>query len=67
MPSLGKKKTKKKNRPFLDAHPGGASRIQMVNGNDLGQFWDIYKLHNRPHVRKLMEEYRIGNLSPADM
>merc|ERR1719320_759646 len=51
---------------FLEAHPGGASRIQMVNGNDLGTYWDVYTLHDRPHIRALMERYRIGNLTPED-
>ena len=52
--------------PFLDAHPGGAHRIMMVHGQDLAQFWDIYKLHDRKHIRALLEEYRIGNLRPND-
>lgn len=51
---------------FLDAHPGGAQRIQMVSGGDLRKYWDVYKLHDRPHIRALLERYRIGNLSDAD-
>eukprot|EP00041_Stephanoeca_diplocostata_P033613 m.1115910 g.1115910 ORF g.1115910 m.1115910 type:complete len:687 (-) comp24373_c0_seq1:124-2184(-) len=51
---------------FLDAHPGGANRIRMVNGLDLKQFWKVYDLHDRPHIRQLLEHYRIGNLSPKD-
>jgi len=51
---------------FLEAHPGGASRIQMVNGNDLSTYWDVYMLHDRPHIRALLERYRIGNLTPED-
>ena len=35
----------------------------MVNGGDLHAFWRIYKLHNRPHIRRLLEEYRIGTLA----
>jgi sulfite oxidase len=38
----------------------------MAAGGDLGAFWKVYKLHNRPHVRKLLEEYRVGTLSAAD-
>lgn len=38
----------------------------MVNGRDLAKFWAIYQLHDRPHIRSLLEEYRIGNLTPAD-
>lgn len=52
--------------PFLDAHPGGAERIQMVHGSDLQKFWQVYQLHDRPHIRSLLEEYRIGNLTAAD-
>lgn len=39
----------------------------MVNGSDLGKFWEVYQLHHRPHIRELIEEYRIGSLSPEDM
>jgi len=52
--------------PFLEAHPGGAHRIMMSNGSDLKAFWEIYKLHNRPHIQALLEDYRIGNLTPQD-
>lgn len=38
----------------------------MVNGQDLAKFWAVYQLHDRPHIRALLEEYRIGNLSPCD-
>ena len=51
---------------FLDAHPGGPARIMMVQGQDLAKFWDIYKLHDREHIKNLLEEYRIGKLSVGD-
>lgn len=51
---------------FMDAHPGGIDRIQMVNHQDLAKFWAVYDLHDRPHIRALLEEYRIGNLSSCD-
>lgn len=51
---------------FLDCHPGGAGRIQMVNGGDLEAYWEVYALHNRPHIQNLIEHYRIGHLSPED-
>lgn len=50
---------------FLDAHPGGANRIRMVNGLDLKHFWKVYDLHDRPHIRQLLEHYRIGTLTAA--
>jgi sulfite oxidase len=52
--------------PFLEAHPGGTGRIEMTNGRDLSGYWSIYELHNRPHIHALLEEYRIGSLSPED-
>eukprot|EP01064_Diplonema_japonicum_P006681 TRINITY_DN14525_c1_g2_i1.p1 TRINITY_DN14525_c1_g2~~TRINITY_DN14525_c1_g2_i1.p1 ORF type:complete len:599 (+),score=166.59 TRINITY_DN14525_c1_g2_i1:59-1855(+) len=52
---------------FLDAHPGGPARIEMVQSQDLHAFWSLYTLHlERQHILDLLEEYRIGNLSPAD-
>eukprot|EP00039_Didymoeca_costata_P015873 m.275784 g.275784 ORF g.275784 m.275784 type:complete len:649 (+) comp16295_c0_seq2:1254-3200(+) len=51
---------------FLEAHPGGQHRIRMVNGMDLSAFWNVYTLHDRPHIRAFLEDYRIGNLTPED-
>jgi len=51
---------------FLDCHPGGAGRINMVQGSDLKPFWKVYELHQRPHILNLLEHYRIGNLTPED-
>lgn len=51
--------------PFVNAHPGG-DRISMAMGLDLEPFWEVYKLHFRPHIQHLLEDFRIGNLSAAD-
>ena len=51
---------------FMAAHPGGAGRIAMVEGQDLSKFWDVYKLHHREHIAALMGSFRIGSLSPED-
>ena len=52
---------------FLDSHPGGSGRIEMVKGHDLSGAWSVYELHlQRQHIRDLLEVYRIGNLSEAD-
>ena len=50
---------------FLKAHPGG-DRILMANGHDLEPFWNVYRLHFRPHIQHLVEDFRIGNLSKKD-
>jgi len=52
--------------PFLEAHPGGGGRIEMVAGSDLSAYWSVYDLHNKPHIHQLIQEYRVGNLSPED-
>ena len=51
---------------FMEHHPGGASRIEMVGGGDLSGYWAIYTLHLRTHIQQLLQTYRIGNLSGAD-
>ena len=52
---------------FLDAHPGGATRIEMVSNRDLTPFWKLYTLHlERLHILNLLEEYRIGSLTTSD-
>lgn len=52
--------------PFMEAHPGGSARIEMVNGSDLSAYWSVYDLHMRPHILQLIEEYRVGNLPPEE-
>lgn len=47
-------------------HPGGYGRLQMVAGQDLEPFWKIYTQHNREHIAKHLDRYRIGQLSAAD-
>jgi len=51
---------------FMHHHPGGSTRIEMVGGNDLSGYWKIYTLHFREHIQRLLQKYRIGNLSEAD-
>lgn len=38
----------------------------MTTGQDLRKFWSVYTLHDRPHIRALLERYRVGTLSPED-
>jgi sulfite oxidase len=48
---------------FVKGHPG-KDRILMANGLDLEIFWNTYKIHFRPHIQHLLEDYRIGTLTP---
>ncbi len=35
----------------------------MAAGNDLEAFWKVYTQHNRCHIFKHLQPYRIGELS----
>ena len=48
-------------------HPGGVGRLQMAAGNDLEVYWRVYTQHNRGHIQKHMQPYKIGEVTEADM
>lgn len=50
---------------FVEGHPGG-DQILMAAGNSVEPFWLVYGIHENPHVYKIIEEYRIGNLDEGD-
>ncbi|XP_069908469.1 sulfite oxidase, mitochondrial isoform X1 [Oryctolagus cuniculus] len=51
---------------FVDLHPGGASKLMLAAGGPLEPFWALYAVHNQPHVRELLAQYKIGELHPED-
>lgn len=51
---------------FISEHPGG-EQILMAAGNAVDPFWNLYSIHLNPHVYEILEQYRIGNLSDADL
>lgn len=51
---------------FVDLHPGGPSKLMLAAGGPLEPFWALYAVHNQPHVRELLAEYKIGELNPED-
>mmetsp|Transcript_3112 Transcript_3112/g.7566 ORF Transcript_3112/g.7566 Transcript_3112/m.7566 type:complete len:648 (-) Transcript_3112:75-2018(-) len=51
---------------FLDAHPGGTTRLLMAAGGDLEPFWNVYRQHYRGHILDFIQRYKIGRLSPSD-
>ena len=52
---------------FIPKHPG-AKNIMMAAGGSIEPFWSIYAVHNNnAEVYSLLEQYRIGNLSEADV
>lgn len=51
---------------FVAQHPGGPSKLMLAAGGPLEPFWALYAVHNQPHIRELLAEYKIGELSPED-
>lgn len=52
---------------FVALHPGGPSKLMLAAGGPLEPFWALYAVHNQPHVRELLAEYKIGELNPEDV
>ncbi|XP_067880703.1 sulfite oxidase, mitochondrial isoform X2 [Heterodontus francisci] len=50
---------------FVDLHPGG-NKIMLAAGGAIEPFWAMYAVHKQEHVYKMLEEYKIGELSPED-
>ncbi|XP_072927023.1 sulfite oxidase, mitochondrial isoform X2 [Hemitrygon akajei] len=50
---------------FVEMHPGG-DKILLAAGGALEPFWSIYAVHKQEHVYQILEEYKIGELSPED-
>ncbi|XP_066965362.1 sulfite oxidase isoform X2 [Macrobrachium rosenbergii] len=51
---------------FIHEHPGG-DKILMGAGGSVEPFWALYAVHKNPHVLKIFEKYRIGNLAADDV
>merc|ERR1719483_1559867 len=52
---------------FIPIHPG-ADKLLMAAGGAVEPFWAMYAVHlNNPVIAKLLEQYRIGNLSQKDV
>lgn len=53
---------------FVASHPGGAAKILLGVGKDLGAFWNLFPFHReKPNVLAQLEAYRIGTLDPVDL
>ena len=51
---------------FLSLHPGGAEKISLAAGSALEPYWAVFANHNTEEVREILEELRIGNITPAE-
>ncbi|XP_070793851.1 sulfite oxidase, mitochondrial isoform X1 [Pituophis catenifer annectens] len=51
---------------FLELHPGGKSKILLAAGGALEPFWALYAMHKQDHVQEILQEYKIGELSPEE-
>lgn len=47
-------------------HPGG-DKILLAAGGDIEPFWNLYAVHKSDQIYRILEEYRIGNLSEEDV
>ncbi|XP_050293036.1 sulfite oxidase-like [Anthonomus grandis grandis] len=50
---------------FVEQHPGG-EQILIAAGSSVEPFWVLYGIHKSPHVFKILETLRIGNLKKED-
>ncbi|XP_066441169.1 sulfite oxidase, mitochondrial [Eleutherodactylus coqui] len=51
---------------FVDLHPGGKSKILLAAGGALEPFWALYGVHKSDHVLEILQEYKVGVISPDD-
>ncbi len=51
---------------FVHGHPGGIDKIKLAAGGPLEPYWDIYRQHNNNQVKKILEQYYIGELIDPD-
>lgn len=52
---------------FVEQHPGGLEKIMLAAGSNIDPFWRMYQQHNVPHIREILEMYRIGDLVESDI
>nr|DBA32909.1 TPA: hypothetical protein GDO54_000658 [Pyxicephalus adspersus] len=50
---------------FVELHPGG-DRIMLAAGGSLEPFWALYGVHKSDHVKEILQQYKVGVLSPDD-
>ena len=52
---------------FVVNHPGGADKVMLAAGSDIGPFWNLYPQHTKSSMPKdLLTPMRIGTLHPED-
>ncbi|XP_052525757.1 sulfite oxidase, mitochondrial [Tympanuchus pallidicinctus] len=51
---------------FVELHPGGPDKILLAAGGALEPFWALYAVHGEPHVLELLQQYKVGELSPDE-
>lgn len=51
---------------FVDAHPGGEVILRAC-GSSIDPYWALFSIHNKPEVRKILDEYYIGELDEQDL
>lgn len=51
---------------FIEHHPGGNHTIMLGAGGDVEPFWNTYTVHHASEVQRLLDQYKIGELTDED-
>ena len=51
---------------FAEIHPGGSEKLMLAAGGSLEPYWEVFAVHNTEEVHSILEEWRIGNITPND-
>lgn len=51
---------------FLPQHPGGTDKLMLAAGGAVDPYWQVFAQHGTAEVEGMIEEHRIGNITPSD-
>lgn len=51
---------------FVEAHPGGEVILRACGGS-IDPYWKLFSIHNKPEVRKILDDFYIGDLDEQDL
>lgn len=51
---------------FAERHPGGSEKLMLAAGGALEPYWEVFAVHKSDEVYSILEEWRIGNITPND-
>ncbi|CAK1358942.1 unnamed protein product [Cercospora beticola] len=51
---------------FVEAHPGGEVILRACGGS-IDPYWKLFSIHNKPEVKRILDDYYIGELDQRDL